>query len=190
MRRKIFIISFIIIICAILGLFFIYRMVFNGDFSTDSADWGNLGDFLGGIGMLLLTCLNVWIFYELTQEINKKEMKLKTQQLVYEKLDSIIDSIIHTSNMSRENILNPLKELYFYINWVNYRHLYSDKIEEERVTICKSSRPILGIDDNENLLKEEDIKTDKQSIIGIRSQLLDFISHIHQSILEEYSKKS
>lgn len=51
----------------------LYCSHFQCAISNNSADWGNFGDFFWGLGTMLLTGLNVYVFYKLTTFLAKQE---------------------------------------------------------------------------------------------------------------------
>lgn len=75
MTKKAIIICFIIIAFTMLCVwFFAYRPTFSiWTYSTENTDWGGFGDFFWGLGTMLLTGLNVYVFYKLTTILAKQE---------------------------------------------------------------------------------------------------------------------
>lgn len=65
-----FTIAFVVIILLVTILTTLYFYQFNGGLSVNSGDWANLSSYLYGIPTMLLTALNVWLFYKLTSAAN------------------------------------------------------------------------------------------------------------------------
>lgn len=185
MKKRRFLIAFWGIVVAIVTLFVFYRRIFNGDFSTESADWGDFGDFIGGVGTLFFTGLNVWIFYELTKYINHNSTKIEIQQMVFKTLEQLVTPLIRNHPKYSNSILGPLKELYFYINWTNYTNIFSKELEEERVKICNLIRPILGINEEEEPLDSKNVRRTDDAWIDLRGELISFISLFPNIIMEK-----
>ncbi len=53
----------------------VYIFHFSQDISGNNADWGNFGDFFWGLGTMLLTGLNVFVFYRLTIVLHEADTK-------------------------------------------------------------------------------------------------------------------
>lgn len=62
---------FVLLVC----IYILYRAVFNGKLSHEISDWTAFVNIFNGIGVFLLTALNVWIFYKLTILIAENEEK-------------------------------------------------------------------------------------------------------------------
>ncbi|MBQ7387908.1 MAG: hypothetical protein IJW01_00790 [Paludibacteraceae bacterium] len=62
---------FVFLVC----IYILYRAVFNGKLSHEISDWTAFVNIFNGIGVFLLTALNVWIFYKLTILIAEDEEK-------------------------------------------------------------------------------------------------------------------
>lgn len=137
----------------------IYFYQFHGVLSSDSSDWGNFGDFVGGISTLLFTGVNVIIFYQLTkqmnesndihankqQQINMVMVRSEIQKFLFVRIRELISPIIKGTDAMEES-LEQLKILYFYVNWLTIDSTFSHDAEEKRNSICEQIRPILGID--------------------------------------------
>lgn len=63
-------ISFGLAIALIVTLLIIYFFRFNGDWSEDISDWANFSSFVYGFSTVILTAINVWLFYRLTSSAN------------------------------------------------------------------------------------------------------------------------
>lgn len=77
MKNKVIIISvFVLIVIAMLGVwFYAYRPTFStSTFSSSNSDWGGFGDFFWGLGTMLLTALNIYIFYKVNAIIEKNKL--------------------------------------------------------------------------------------------------------------------
>lgn len=137
----------------------IYFYQFHGVLSSDSSDWGNFGDFVGGISTLLFTGVNVIIFYQLTkqmnesndihankqQQINMVMVRSEIQKFLFVRIRELISPIIKGTDAMEES-LEQLKILYFYVNWLTIDSTFSHDAEEKRNSICEQIRSILGID--------------------------------------------
>ena len=55
-------------------------------FSSENTDWGGFGDFFWGLGTMLLTGLNVYVFYKLTTILANQEKKHQEDFLHFEML--------------------------------------------------------------------------------------------------------
>ena len=87
MKRKTIIIWFgSIALIMLLVWLCAYRPVFSGPISSEHADWGNFGDFFWGLGTMLLTGLNVYVFYKLTTILARQEKKHQESFLHFEML--------------------------------------------------------------------------------------------------------
>lgn len=69
--RILFVSIFVLLVC----IYFLYLPVFNGKLSHEISDWTVFVNIFNGIGVFLLTALNVWIFYKLTILIAENEEK-------------------------------------------------------------------------------------------------------------------
>lgn len=74
-----FYVSYCVILATIFILFMLY-CTFNGGISTSSSDWSNFATFLGSIGTMLFTALNVWVFFHLTLSIAQNESQFVLQE--------------------------------------------------------------------------------------------------------------
>lgn len=86
----IFICSFVGIFLVLIVLYLFYRCTFNGSLSTEISDWIAFVDIFNGVGILLLTALNVWIFYKLTLLIAENEEKHR----LYDKQKAALNNFI------------------------------------------------------------------------------------------------
>ena len=82
---------------------FAYKPNFSATFSTNNADWGNFGDFFWGLGTMLLTALNVYVFYRLTvvfgkseEERDKAALNLQQRQFEFDQKMAILNDIRST----------------------------------------------------------------------------------------------
>lgn len=81
-------------ICLILILVFVlYRYTFDGKLSSEVSDWTAFVNIFNGVGILLLTALNVWIFYKLTVLIAENEEKHRLYDKQKAALNNLITSI-------------------------------------------------------------------------------------------------
>lgn len=91
MKGNKIIFAFLAILVIMLGIwFFAYRPIFStSTFSAKNTDWGGFGDFFWGLGTMLLTAMNVYVFYKLTLSIgesknDRDEAALNLQQRQFE----------------------------------------------------------------------------------------------------------
>lgn len=148
-----------VVVFLLLASLALYCIVFDGGLSTKNGDWGNFGDFIGGISMLLLTGLNVLIFYQLTKQVEQRndthaatqlkitatKAKIKTQQMIANRVRELNSPLYCETAMA--TALKCLKDVYFYLNWASLGPIFSDDIELRRINICSQIRPIIGIND-------------------------------------------
>lgn len=80
-----------IVLCLVL-LYGFYRYTFNGNLSDEVSDWVAFVSIFNGVGIVLLTALNVWIFYKLTILIAENEEKYRR----YDKQRDALNHFIHS----------------------------------------------------------------------------------------------
>lgn len=106
--QKIFSYSFAGIGICLIVLFVFYRNTFDGNLSSDISDWIAFVNLFNGIGILLLTALNVWIFYKLTLLIAENEEKHR----LYESQKDALNNLIHTIYaVFQPDVENPICEI-------------------------------------------------------------------------------
>lgn len=74
-------------------IFVLYRYTFDGKLSSEVSDWTAFVNIFNGVGILLLTALNVWIFYKLTVLIAENEEKHRLYDKQKAALNNLITSI-------------------------------------------------------------------------------------------------
>lgn len=94
-----------IVLCLVL-LYGFYRYTFNGNLSDEVSDWVAFVSIFNGVGIVLLTALNVWIFYKLTILIAENEEKYRRYDKQRDALNHFIHSIyaVLTPGGSGENV--------------------------------------------------------------------------------------
>lgn len=85
--------AFIGIVVFLVLLYGFYRYTFNGYLSDEISDWTAFVSIFNGIGVLLLTALNVWVFYKLTILIAENEEKHRLYDKRKDALNNFIRSI-------------------------------------------------------------------------------------------------
>lgn len=136
-RMPVLLIGFgITLLTLVLVWFFAYRPNFSHTPACNNVDWGGFGDFFWGLGTMLLTALNVFVFYRLTniygqseQERDKNALKLQQRQFEYEQKIAIIKDlrvimvgIYNTHKMTEE----MRSDLYGILNRIQVlRNIYS-----------------------------------------------------------------
>jgi len=79
-----FYVFFFLILATLIVALILYCCTFNGGISQNSADWSAFATFIGSIGTMLFTALNVWAFFNLTSIIAHNEEKYKIQDRQFE----------------------------------------------------------------------------------------------------------
>ena len=76
MRNKAFIIlAFVFIGLTMWGVWhFAYKPNFSTAFSASNADWGNFGDFFWGLGVMCFSALNVYVFWQIEQQMRRDSL--------------------------------------------------------------------------------------------------------------------
>lgn len=74
---KVYYIWIILIVVIAVAMLVAYLRIFHGGFSFNSSDWANASSFFYGILTVLLTALNVFLFYRLTTAANALNEKNK-----------------------------------------------------------------------------------------------------------------
>jgi len=135
------------IIAAILFVvwYLVYKPNFPNAFSNSNAEWGGFGDFFWGLGIMLLTGLNVYVFYKLTivygnaevernksaRELQQRQFEFTQKMAIIESLRSIIAELITTNKISKE----MRTKIYYTLNTIKLlRNLYSDNEIERQAT--------------------------------------------------------
>lgn len=98
--KDLFKIYFIGIVIVLFVLFCTYRYIFNGNLSSDISDWTAFVNIFNGVGMLLLTALNVWIFYKLTVLIAENEEKHRLCDKQKEALNNLNTGIPNSNSIT------------------------------------------------------------------------------------------
>ena len=133
--------NIVIAICAILIVLlcvgaFVYKPHFSDSLSGNNADWGNFGDFFWGLGTMLLTGLNVYVFYHLTtvfgtseEERDKNALYLQQRQFEFNQKMAILNDLrsaileMHTKHAISEELRT---DIYGVLNRIQVlRNLFS-----------------------------------------------------------------
>lgn len=116
---------------------FAYRPTFSiSTFSIENTDWGGFGDFFWGLGTMLLTGLNVYVFYHLTtifgkseEERDKNALNLQQRQFEFNQKMAILNDLrsaileIHTKHDISEELRT---DIYGVLNRIQVlRNLFS-----------------------------------------------------------------
>lgn len=178
----------IVIIIILLGLYFCH---FNGEFSSYSDDWSNWANYIGEVGTFLMTGLNVWIFFKLTQKmysINKNSNHLQLQNTIMEQLNSVIEPILLIQTYSIKNDHTKLKQLYLYIAWVNFEKLFNKDIDDSRENITKKIEYFIGKDKNRQAVNpcaaNDTSQNIKQHLEDLQDSLRSFQSDLPQAMMD------
>jgi uncharacterized membrane protein len=164
MKKKsiIFISISILLISAI--PFYLYFSTFNGEKSLLNADWGNFGDFIGGILSPILALFNLIAFLYLTYVIHDFDKNSKNKELNYQK------KLIYSNEK-----YNLFKKINHSVNKVRFILLSNTEKKYEAVTElfenCDSAFidikilfPEVGISDN-------DIKTTQDKFLALLKEI-------------------
>lgn len=123
-----------------------YRETFStSEYSPNNVDWGGFGDFFWGLGTMLLTGLNVYVFYNLTtiygkseEERDKNALRLQQRQFEFSQKMAILNDIrsaileIHTTHKMSEELRT---DIYGILNRVQVlRNLFSSEDLVTKVT--------------------------------------------------------
>lgn len=96
-----------IVLCLVL-LYGFYRYTFNGNLSDEVSDWVAFVSIFNGVGIVLLTALNVWVFYKLTLLIAENEEKHR----LYDSKKDALNNLIHTIYaVFQPDVENPTCEI-------------------------------------------------------------------------------
>ena len=174
----------------------IYFYLFHGGFSMDSDDWGNFGDFFGGISVALLTAMNVYIFYRLTRQMNERTDehaieqqrinaivgRAEVQRFMFKQIDELSAPIIKGEETMDEALVH-VRNLYYMLNCSKFDVMFSTGCEEKRVELCNLIQPIIGIDEDGNLV--ESTKTnDNKSWDDLRNKLIVMEVYINRAMIK------
>lgn len=124
--------SFIGIFLVLIVLYLFYRCTFDGSLSTEISDWIAFVDIFNGVGVLLFTSLNVWIFYKLTLLIAENEEKHRLYDKQKAALNNLINSIYA---VCQPDIEDPICEINGELLGKVYRKL--ELMKEVYAPICK-----------------------------------------------------
>ena len=108
--KNTFYISYVFIIIFLVSLFLFYRSVFNGELSKNVSDWEAFVSIFNGVGILLLTGLDVWIVYRLTITIAEKEEEHRLYTLKKDMLNRFINLIYSAFTPDAYNPICTIKE--------------------------------------------------------------------------------
>ena len=109
-------------------------MVFNSGVSTNHEEWGSFGNYIGGIGGIILSCSLFYYTYTIDKDHRKKEKNTQVLKLIdivgeslacierWEKLnfDLATNSINKRDLVSHEHMENERNNLIIKL-WTNYK---------------------------------------------------------------------
>lgn len=174
----------------------IYFYLFHGGFSMDSDDWGNFGDFFGGISVALLTAMNVYIFYRLTRQMNERTDehaieqqrinaivgRAEVQRFIFKQIDELSAPIIKGEE-SMEEALVHVRNLYYMLNCSEFNVIFSPNCEDKRMELCELIQPIIGLDENGDKA-EATKKNDNKTWDELRNKLIVLEVFINKAMIE------
>ena len=203
--------NIIIAICTILIVLlcvgaFVYKPHFSDSLSGNNADWGNFGDFFWGLGTMLLTALNVYVFYKLTISIGESEkdrdeaaLKLQQRQFEFNQKMAILNDLrsaileMHTKHDISEELRT---DIYGVLNRIQVlRNLFSS--DELAAKVIDLRNKVFSYDNEtvdawlEQNSKDEKIyiPIDKR-VIEILKGLSDISTIIWQDLDNQFNNKS
>ena len=125
MKKSFNIIWMFLIIAAILVAmwYLLYRPQFSGVFSGQNTDWGGFGDFFWGFGMMCFTALNVYVFWQIEQQIRRDSF--------IRDLRSIIDKMRDAKSTNNEEaLINSIESFKIAINTILSSGMVSRKAKK------------------------------------------------------------
>lgn len=196
---------FVFICLLLVGVFcFVYRPIFYGSVSRDIADWGNFGNFFWGLGTMLLTALNVYVFYRLTvvfgkseEERDKAALNLQQRQFEFDQKMAILNDLrsaileLHTKHKISEELRT---DIYGVLNRIQVlRNLFSSDELEAKVSDLRNKVFSYDCEEVDTWLeqKSKDEKTyipiDRR-VIEILKRLSDVSTVIGQDLDNQFNK--
>jgi len=203
--------NIIIAICTILIVLlcvgaFVYKPHFSNSLSGNNADWGNFGDFFWGLGTMLLTALNVYVFYKLTISIGESEkdrdeaaLKLQQRQFEFNQKMAILNDLrsaileLHTKHKISEELRT---DIYGVLNRIQVlRNLFSS--DELAAKVIDLRNKVLSYDsETVDAWLEQNSKGEKiyipidKRVIEILKGLSDISTIIWQDLDNQFNNKS
>ena len=97
----------------IAALLLVYFSNFNGALSDNISEWADFSTFISNFSIVLLTALNIWVFYKLTYHVARHE---ETERL-FELRKALINSFTHCmysvfTHIDEENMTCALNTTY------------------------------------------------------------------------------
>lgn len=186
--------------------FFAYLPKFNNSISGNSADWGNFGDFFWGLGTMLLTGLNVYVFYRLTvvfgkseEERDKAALNLQQRQFEFNQKMAILNDLrsaileLHTKHKISEELRT---DIYGVLNRIQVlRNLFSS--DELAAKVIDLRNKVFSYDsETVDAWSEQNSKGEKiyipidKRVIEILKGLSDISTIIWQDLDNQFNNKS
>lgn len=203
--------NIIIAICTILIVLlcvgaFVYKPHFSDSLSGNNADWGNFGDFFWGLGTMLLTGLNVYVFYRLTvvfgkseEERDKAALNLQQRQFEFDQKMAILNDLrsaileLHTKHKISEELRI---DIYGVLNRIQVlRNLFSS--DELAAKVIDLRNKVFSYDsETVDAWLEQNSKGEKiyipidKRVIEILKGLSDISTIIWQDLDNQFNNKS
>ena len=186
--------------------FFAYLPKFNNSISGNNADWGNFGDFFWGLGTMLLTGLNVYVFYRLTvvfgkseEERDKAALNLQQRQFEFDQKMAILNDLrsaileLHTKHKISEELRT---DIYGVLNRIQVlRNLFSS--DELAAKVIDLRNKVSSYDsETVDAWLEQNSKDEKiyipidKRVIEILKGLSDISTIIWQDLDNQFNNKS
>lgn len=206
-ERTIIILIFVLIVLLGVGIFcFAYRPIFSGALSSSHSDWEAFGDFFWGLGTMLLTALNVYVFYKLTISIGESEkdrdeaaLKLQQRQFEFNQKMAILNDLrsaileMHTKHDISEELRT---DIYGVLNRIQVlRNLFSS--DELAAKVIDLRNKVFSYDsETVDAWLEQNSKGEKiyipidKRVIEILKGLSDISTIIWQDLDNQFNNKS
>jgi len=184
---------------------FAYRPTFSTSiFSIENTDWGGFGDFFWGLGTMLLTGLNVYVFFHLTtifgkseEERDKNALYLQQRQFEFNQkmaiLNDLRSAILETH--TKHDISEELRtDIYGVLNRIQVlRNLFSS--DELAAKVFDLRNKVLSYDgETVDAWLEQNSKGEKiyipidKRVIEILKGLSDISTIIWQDLDNQFNK--
>ena len=129
----------IIIICTIIGLLELmvivaYFSIFNGSISTNNQDWGLFIQIFNGLIMMILTGVNIYIFYKLNITIENKNQ----ERNIKAKIDNIQSVLTELRVQQYKEIRNLISDIMIELLQENYSLKNLDVLQKKLMEMEQS----------------------------------------------------